>query len=510
MAENEKDKRKLEIIWDAGRLWYSTFVEQIAAVIRGLIVPGLLGPAHYGILGGLNLIVQYGQYADLGVTNGMYRELPMYRGKGDEETASGITRSAFSFNFITTVVPAVLLVSAAFIFKGRIRNASFWGLIAFAVVFFLYRFTVYFQTYLKAIIDFKSTGRSIALRGVATLAAVVTLTYLYGIYGLYAGLIAAGVAVCAYLWTKARIRPALIPEVKYLKELLRVGVPYFVVNLVGYLMISIDRVVVFNLMPKSDMGYYTLAAVITSFVFSVPMNVGQVLGPQVFGVPRDGDRTGFRTYLLKPTVLMTIFSSLLGGAAILLLIPFIRYALPDYWTSMQLVPPMFVAFTVLNGTHGSGLILIALHRFRALTIANGLTAAFIGLTSWLVITQGFGLMWVAIAAAGGITGYALFLQLAAWRVLRLPAAAAFSAVIYLFLPPALMATALFIAFFGSNLVLAPITPSPVTVGWDLLYLGLRLFIYAFTAGILLYYAERRTGVVGLVLMYLRSRFVNTK
>lgn len=510
MAENEKDKRKLEIIWDAGRLWYSTVVEQVAAIVRGFIVPGLLGPMHYGILGGLNLIIQYGQYADLGVTNGMYRELPMYRNKGDEETAAGLVRSSFSFNWITAVVPSVLIIAAAFILRGRIRDVSFWGLIAFSVVFVLYRFTVYFQAYLKANTDFKSTGRSIALRGVTALVFVLTLTYLYGIYGLYIGLIATGVVVCTYLAVKAGIRPTLLPQGRYLKELLRVGVPYFVVNLVGYVMISVDRIAVFNFMSKTDMGYYTLAAVITSFVFSVPMNVGQVLGPRVFGVPRDGDLTGFKTYLLKPTVLMTIFSSVLGGAAVLVLIPFIRYALPDYGPTMQLIPPMFVAFTVLNGTHGSGMILIALHRFRALTIANGVAAAFIGIIAWIVITDGLSLLWVAVAAAAGITGYAVFLQLAAWRVLKLPLDAAVSAVFYLFFPPGAMAGALFLAFFGSNFVLSPVTPSPLTLGWDLIYLGVRLSIYAFAAGVLLFYADKRTGIVSLVFSDLRARIARKK
>jgi|GEM_PF-1349693 len=504
MSENENDKRKLEIIWDAGRLWYSTVIEQVAAVVRGFIVPGLLGPLHYGILGGLNLITQYGQYADLGVTNGMYRELPMYRNRGDEETAAGLARSSFSFNLMTAVIPAALIVVAAFVLKGRIRNVSFWGLLAFSVIFVLYRFTFYFQTYLKANTDFKSTGRSIALRGVAALVFVLTLTYLYGIYGLYIGLIAAGVVVCTYLVIKARIVPMLFPRGRYLRELLRVGVPYFVMNLVGYVMISIDRIAVFNFMSKTDMGYYTLAAVIASFVFSVPMNVGQVLGPRVFGVPRDGDRTGYRTYLLKPTVLMTIFSSLLGGAAVLLLIPFIRYALPDYGPTMELIPPMFVAFTVLNGTHGSGMILIALHRFRALTVANAVAAAFIAVAAWVVITDGLGLLWVAVAAAVGITGYAVFLQLAAWRVLKLPLGTAVSAVFYLFFPPGAMAGALFLAFFGSNFVLSPVTPSPITLGWDLIYLGVRLSIYALTAGALLFYAERRTGIVSLVFSNLRT------
>jgi len=505
MAQKENDKSKIEIIRDAGRLWYSTAVEQVAAMVRGFVVPGLLGPLHYGVLGGLNLIIQYGQYADLGVTNGMYRELPMYRNKGDERTAAGLVRSSFSFNLITAVVPAVLIAATAFVLRGRIRDVSFWGLLAFSVVFVLYRFTVYFQTYLKAVADFKSTGRSIALRGVAGLVFVIILTYLYGIYGLYVGLMAAGAVVCVYLAAKAGIRPTVLPRGRYLKELLKVGVPYFFVNLVGYVMISVDRIVVFNFMSKTDMGYYTLAAVITSFVFAVPMNVGQVLGPRVFGVPRDGDLTGFETYLLKPTVLMTIFSSVLGGVAVLLLIPFIRYALADYGPSMQLVPPMFVAFTVLNGTHGSGMILIALHRFRALTVANAVAAAFVGITSWVIIANGFYLLWVAIAAAAGITGYAVFLQLAACRALKLPSSARASAVFSLFFPPGAMAGALFLAFFGSNFVLSPVTPSPVTLGWDLIYLGVRLFIYALTAGLLLFYAEKHTGILSLVLSDLRAK-----
>jgi O-antigen/teichoic acid export membrane protein len=498
MPEKENDKTKLAIIWDAGRLWYSTAIEQVAALIRGLIIPGLLGPTYYGILGGLNLIIQYGQYADLGVTNGLYREYPMYRKKGDDETALKLSRSAFAFNLYAAIIPTFVLITVAFLLKPKIRPVSFWGVIAFSVIFFLYRLTFFYQTFLKAKIDFKSAGRSIALRGSVTLIAVVSLTYFFGMYGLYAGLLLTGFIVCAYVALKAEVKPSVKTESRYLKELLRVGIPYFAVNLLGYFMISIDRITVLNFMSKTDMGYYTLAAVITSFVFSVPMNVGQVLGPRVFGVPRDGDLTGFETYLLKPTVLMTIFSSLLGGAAVLLLIPFIRYVLPDYWPSMQLIPPMFVAFTILNGTHGSGLILIALHRFRALAVANLLAGAFIGAASWIAIEKGLGFMWVAISAALGIIAYSVFLQSAASLVLKLPARAGVKALFYLFFPPGIMAAALFLAFFGSNVLLTPLTPSPITPAWDLIYLAARLTIYSVTAACLLYYAEKRTGVIGLV------------
>ncbi len=507
-ARREDDTKKLAIIRDAGRLWYSTVVEQVLAVVRGFIVPVWLGPTYYGILGVLNLILQYGQYADLGVVNGLYRELPMYRNKGDRETARGITRSAFAFNLITAIIAAIFIVVVAFVLRGRIRNVSFWGLLAFSVILILYRFTVFYQTLLKARINFKAVGRSIALRGIATFATVVVLTYFYGIYGLYVGLIIAGFIVCAYLVARVRTRLCVLPNGRYLKELLRVGIPYFVVNLVGYLMISVDRVTVFSLMSKTDMGYYTLAATITAFVFSMPMNIGQVLGPRVFGVPRDGDRAGFYTYLLKPTVLMTTLSSLLGGAAILLLIPLLRYALPDYSPTMRLVPPMFVAFTVLSGTHGSGFILIALHRFRSLALANLIAAAIIAAACWFVIGRGFGLFWVAVSAAAGITAYAVFLQLAAWRILGLPARAGISAVFYLFFPPGLMAGALFLAFFGGNFVLAPVAPSAITVKWDLMYLGVRLLIYGVVAAGLLFYAEKRTGVIGLVLGALRSRQVS--
>ncbi|UCE27445.1 MAG: hypothetical protein JSW52_01445, partial [Candidatus Coatesbacteria bacterium] len=238
--------------------------------------------------------------------------------------------------------------------------------------------------------------------------------------------------------------------------------------------------------------------------------VGQVLGPRVFGVPRDGDLTSFKTYLLKPTVLKTIFISVMGGVAVLLLIPFIRYALPDYGSTMRLIPPMFVAFTVLNGTHGSGMILIALHRFRVMTVANAIAAAFIGIIAYVVIINGLGLLWVAIAAAAGITGYAVFLQIAAWRVLKLPLNAAVSAVFYLFFPPGAMAGALFLAFFGSNFFVSPVSPSPITIGWDLIYLVVRLSIYAFAAGVLLFYADKRTGIVSLVFSDLRARIARKK
>ncbi|MBC7260762.1 MAG: hypothetical protein H5T63_02000, partial [Chloroflexi bacterium] len=72
-----------------------------------------LGPVAWGTWQAAKLVLQYGANLHLGVQNGMHREIPILRGKGDLDGQRRIAQTTFTFTFIAAALTAVAILAAA-------------------------------------------------------------------------------------------------------------------------------------------------------------------------------------------------------------------------------------------------------------------------------------------------------------------------------------------------------------------------------------------------------------
>ncbi len=494
VREEETESRAL-LAADAAKLWGAAVVEQLLALVRGVIVPRYLGPALYGVLGALGLITKYGAYLQLGVTTAVGREVPYALKQRSTDLADRLAKAGYSFNLLTSAAPAAAVVIYALVTWGRYVEVISWGLLAFAFLLITTRLETYFTTVFRARRQFGAAFLFTAIKAVVFFGLVVGFLYIYGLYGVFLGLVVGGavVSVMGTIWTGAAAAPW--PDWSLMRKLLPIGLPLAGIGALGFLLQSIDRLMVIHFFAPRDVGHYILGVTVVTFVYFLPMNVGQAMAPRIYGLARDGDRRAFEEYLLEPSLFVTYLVASLGGLVIICIIPFIRYVLPAYGPSVPVVAALLVGITCQGGVQGGAHILIALGRFRTIAAAQGASLAVAFTLIWFAVRAGWGLVGVAAGASAGLVVFACVLQFSAWRLMSLPVRTAPRAFGYLLLPPAVVAAGLFFAFYGGSFLVSRVAPGAARATADALHFVFRVSLFLPTVAAFGIYVNRETAFV---------------
>ncbi len=501
-----RKSNRYQLIRDTGYLWIGNIIEMVLSAIRSLFVPGWLGPKMYGVIGALNITTQYGRHLDLGVNTAMSREVPQYSARSEVAQALEYGKATLAFNLITSSIPALAMIVFAFFMWDFYGWQVFWGVLAYAAILILTRLDIFYQLYLKSVFKFNNAGVGIFIRAVVSFALVIVLTYFYGFYGYLIATLAGFAATVIYLVMVGGLPLSVIPQWRYLKPLIKGGLPLFIIALGGILLQTIDRLMVVKYYGAVNMGYYALAVLIMNFIYMLPNLAGQAMATRIYGIPRGGDRTRFNDYIIKPTLLMTTSVALLGGFALITLIPLVSAFLPAYDPTPPVLAPLLIGSTCLGGAHAAGYILIALKKIRTIGIIQIISFIVAFIFIRLAIQFRLGLAGVAAGGAAGLTTYAILLQLSAVRQTGSGLGETIKSVIYLLVPPAFVAVALAIAFFFSGpIVYATWLPS-VEIVKDLYFFVVRAVIFAVLAAPIVWYTERRVEIIRTIWTGLKEKF----
>lgn len=503
--KEEGAESKTLLAADAAKLWGAAVVEQLLALARGVIVPRNLGPALYGVLGALGLITKYGAYLQLGVTTAVGREIPYALKQGSPEFAERLAKVGYSFSILTSAAPAAVVVIYALATWGRYVDVISWGLLAFAFLLITTRLETYFTTVFRARRQFGAAFSFTALKAAILFALVVSLLFLYGLYGVFLGSIISGAVVMAVgtIWTRSWAAPW--PDWSLMRKLLPIGLPLAGIGALGFVLQSVDRLLVIHFFTPREVGYYILAVTAVTFVYFLPMNVGQAMAPRIYGLRRDGDRRAFEEYLVEPSLFVTYLVASLGGLVIICLVPFIRYVLPAYGPSVPVVAALLVGITCQGGVQGGAHVLVALGRFRAIAAAQAASLVLAVASIWAAIHSGWGLVGAAAGASVGLVVFACLIQFAAWRQMSLPLRTVPRAFGYLLVPPAAVAAGLFVAFYGGSFVVSRLAPGATRTTADVLHFVFRIALFSPTVAALGFYVERETGFITKLYSFVKER-----
>jgi O-antigen/teichoic acid export membrane protein len=483
---------------DAAQLWGAAVVEQVIAMVRGVIIPRILGPGLYGVLGALGLITKYGSYLQMGITTAIGREVPYALRHGESDFAGRLAKVGYSFNLLTSIGPAIILVVYALVSWGSYARATSWGLLAFAVLLITTRFDTYFTTLFRARRQFGSSFWFTAFRAASVFVCTVGLLFVYGVYGVFLGLVISGVTVMVVgsIWTRSWARPW--PDWSTIRKLLPVGLPLAVVGALGFVLQSVDRFLVVQFYPARDVGHYFLAVTGVTLVYFIPMNVGQAMAPRIYALRRDGDRREFEEYLVKPSLVLTYLVAAAAGLVVICMVPFIRYVLPAFRPSIPIAAALLVGITCQGGAQGAAHILVALGRFKSLAVAQLVGLVLATAVIFSARHFGWGLTGIAAGSSLGLAAFACSVQFMAWRLMSLPARTFPRAFEYLLVPPVVVAAGLVLAFYGGSFILARLLPGLDRPAVDVANLVVRLVLFTPTVVAFGFYVERETGFVGRI------------
>ncbi len=388
-------ENRVKLIIDTGKMWSGVLISQLIAVLRGIIIPRLLSPIDYGIIGALSLPVNYSQYLDLGFHRTMKREIPRLAGKGDEEGIERVKGGTMRVNIFTVIIYSIALLFYGILF---VRNrVVLLGLVAIIIFILFSRFQQFLRTIFESRQRFGVVSFSNILFAILTLIILIPLVYLKGLIGYFIGIVFCGIIVFLYLFLKREEKIPLGSDWSTIKSLSKIGIPMFLMGIGGTLLTTIDRIMVIKFLSRADLGFYTMAGTVALFLISLPANVSKVIGPTIFETwGRYEDINRLKLFALKPISSITVITGLTISTTILLMPIIFQVLLPRYMPAVYPCAILLLGVYIRSTGVGIGEVLIALNKQMKMFMFQSICLAIaVGLIYYFIHNE-WGLIGVAL------------------------------------------------------------------------------------------------------------------
>lgn len=250
----------------------------LIAMVSSILIARWIDPYHMGIWNAAFLVTFYSPILQLGVFNGLNRELPYLIGTGDRQRALRMAEAAHAWSWllIGVSVPCGAFVAIGFWANGQPERCLIS--IAVAVIVACSWPTLYLTTTYRTDHEFGRLAKNttaVALMG----AALVLLVWRFHFNGLLLriSLISILGVLTLYYRRPLRVKPQW--GTAQLVQLAKVGMPIWLVGQLFSSFISLDRLMLVK--STQVLGYYTIAIQMGAFVRQIPIAFGMVLYPQM-------------------------------------------------------------------------------------------------------------------------------------------------------------------------------------------------------------------------------------
>ena len=338
-APSAQPAPRRSVLFLAGSLAGGNLVAMAMRMIGGVLLGRLVAPSTLGLFAGIGLVLGYAANAQLGVLNGLNRELPFFLGKGDVERARDLASAAQAWALAVAAVAFAGLTGVAIwqLAQGETWKAAGWFTNAILAVFLFYG-TCYLTMTFRSTSDFVKLARVNVIEGAAGLVGLVFVAFM-NFYGLCVRVVLAGAAstVMLYRWRPVRVSPRW--NWADLKHLLFIGAPIFGVGQIYGLWTGvINSTLVLKFTGTHGLGLFAMVLVTISALEVVPAAVAQVLYPRM---AHDFGAGSSKRHLVKITIKPMVATW--AGLSVLVLAgwfaaePLVRLVIPKY---VDAVPAM--------------------------------------------------------------------------------------------------------------------------------------------------------------------------
>jgi O-antigen/teichoic acid export membrane protein len=330
----------------------------LASALRmagGILQARFVGPAVLGLFSSLGLVMAYAPFLELGILNGLNRELPYYVGKGEHQRVRELAAAAQAWALMLSAVVCIgLLALAAWsLVHGDLQVAVGWATYAL-LVFFLFYSTRYLQVTYRTGHDFARLAMVNVVQNAVALVLVVLVAVL-SFYGLCLRALISGAigAMILHYWRPVRVGPKW--SFAQWKHLLIIGLPIFGVGQVyAWWGAGLDQTLVRGFMGNDNLGLYQMVVTTVVTMELLPLSVSQVVYPRMaeqFG--RTGRFDGLVRMTIKPMLLTAAVMALGIAAAWWLIEPATRIIVPKYVDAVPamrwgLLVPFVSSFNPIN------------------------------------------------------------------------------------------------------------------------------------------------------------------
>lgn len=255
----------------------SLVTEKAFLLVSLIIAARLIGPVNYGAWTVLSLILLYGAWIHFGIANALRREIPFYIGKNYSFEAEEIKNIAFSSIMLITISIAFVFFLSVIFLRNRLEPAMTTALLLIPSILILQQIYDNARHFLTAINNFRLVSRLKIIRAFATSILILILVSRFNFIGIPMGLLGGYFVSLTYICRRYAFEWRPLLNIKKSISLLKIGFVIAAAMLMFDFFITIDRLLVYRLMGKVMLGYYSIASNLFDFSILVPTSLGTIV-----------------------------------------------------------------------------------------------------------------------------------------------------------------------------------------------------------------------------------------
>ncbi|MEN7551136.1 oligosaccharide flippase family protein [Rapidithrix thailandica] len=321
-----------ELVYLLGQ--YST---PIVSFLINTLVMRYIAPETLGIHQSIMLWTSYLSFLQLGVFNGLNRNLAYYKGANEEEKLRKASSTGFVFSFCVSVVSIIIVI---LIYNtssdDQYSEISFLAYVLLGLTVFTQPIITFFDTLYRTGQDFKKLGGFISTNNAIYLANSL-LMFFFG----YVGFViqsAIKLAIALILRTHKKI---FFLRVKFsknsFKEQITTGFPILLNSYLSSTFFIFDQFYITHNFDKIELGYYNLARLVLFIIPVIPNSLTTIFYPKastLYG------KSGKNKQVLKPFFVKSLLINLLIvfpliGLVYITIEPVVNLFLPKYVSGIE-------------------------------------------------------------------------------------------------------------------------------------------------------------------------------
>jgi len=479
-------KEKQRILRDGLLYSISTYISTIVNFFTSIVTKNLLGPTLAGTFNFFMLIRSYTEFGELGIRYSINREIPLNKGMSDFKKVQDIKNTSYTATLLFSGIINSIVLLVAIIFRNQLSRMMYMGLMLVAVISFVSNIINYYFALVRADRNFVFLCKYNILYALLAVVFKISLVYWLGIYGLLIGIIILHVVMIFYFVKRTKHNLKLEINPKILKSLLKLGLPLLMLGFISLSILGIDKYIITIFLDFTELGHYSIATMVHSFVIVFPGLLSSTLFPSFLQkIGRDGTHLKARSHVIKPNIIIAYIYAIIIIFVALLMPIFVKYVMPKF-TQGILAAQILVIGTFFMGIKNiSGQVLVGLNKIGRLIIFGAIVLVLAFLLDMVFIKLGMGIIGIALASAISFFVYSFILMFDALRLMEFDFFSRMKHILSLYVPLILILAVMLMC----NRILS-------LFGFEGIGLFLfQVFILAIASVPILYVLNKKTSVV---------------
>lgn len=320
-----------EIIGHAALYFSAYALTQFITFGASLLTRRFLGPVQQGVWSLLQVILIYTSWTVFGVTEVISRDIPFHRSRQELDKSENIKNSVFSFSMLVSSIASAAILVFILVSRARFKEELFYGLLFVPLILMLQRYSTLQICLLRGYKLFSLASRLSVCSSMVNALLVAVLSYYYQIYGfMWAMCISYGFDL-VFVMMQYKFDFRFYFDWKIIWKAIKFGFPIHLAGVATGIFLSADRIMIAKFLSFEELGLYSIAVMVFTYMRNFPNPVCVVLLPNLherFG--ETGDTRQLKGYMTKASNFFSNAMPLLISIAWFGVPYLVMRVIPDY------------------------------------------------------------------------------------------------------------------------------------------------------------------------------------